>query len=429
MTHSSSPTRVPVGFRFHPTDEELVGYYLPKKVAAKHIDLDLIRELDLYKLEPWDLQEQCRVDLDASGEKQTDYYFFSRKDKKYPTGNRANRATTAGFWKATGRDKPICTSKLLVGQQQLIGMRKTLVFYEGRAPHGNKTDWIMHEFRLDDGPGMPANDDGGWVVCRVFKKTKNFKMKTSCSDERAVSFEGQFGLMPENIMSSPEILSGSASYNPGSLLDFPAAATCKQEINLDTYNNVVVPSAYHSDPFNAQLAQLAMNKLDCCNHPAMQQPAHELSSGSFHEGQLVGRDISCRTRDTTGSFFTEQYAATTLENDHHVDSPASSCFFPEAAHCSSTHCNPEEGFLAAYDDSWATTLYESKAGYKDLLRFPTSTTAVRAAAAGAADQSLGDVHILFQLRRQQHSDLIFPSSCVEQLDTWNFNQMYNQKLL
>ncbi len=95
--------------------------------------------------------------MDASGEKQTDYYFFSRKDKKYPTGNRANRATTAGFWKATGRDKPICTSKLLVGQQQLIGMRKTLVFYEGRAPHGNKTDWIMHEFRLDDGPGMPAN--------------------------------------------------------------------------------------------------------------------------------------------------------------------------------------------------------------------------------------------------------------------------------
>ncbi len=55
MIHSPT-TRVPVGFRFHPTDEELVGYYLPKKVAAKQIDLDLIKELDLYKLEPWDLQ-------------------------------------------------------------------------------------------------------------------------------------------------------------------------------------------------------------------------------------------------------------------------------------------------------------------------------------------------------------------------------------
>ena len=53
--------RVPVGFRFHPTDEELVGYYLPKKVTARKIDLDLIRDLDLYKLEPWDLQGEATL--------------------------------------------------------------------------------------------------------------------------------------------------------------------------------------------------------------------------------------------------------------------------------------------------------------------------------------------------------------------------------
>lgn len=47
--------RVPVGFRFHPMDEELVGYYLPKKVGDRKIDLDLIQDVDLYKLEPWDL--------------------------------------------------------------------------------------------------------------------------------------------------------------------------------------------------------------------------------------------------------------------------------------------------------------------------------------------------------------------------------------
>lgn len=86
--------------------------------------------------------EKCRI---GSGP-QNEWYFFSHKDKKYPTGTRTNRATTAGFWKATGRDKAI---HLTINAKR-IGMRKTLVFYTGRAPHGQKTDWIMHEYRLDD---------------------------------------------------------------------------------------------------------------------------------------------------------------------------------------------------------------------------------------------------------------------------------------
>ncbi|GFY85519.1 vascular related NAC-domain protein 7 [Actinidia rufa] len=68
--------------------------------------------------------------------------FSVTRTKKYPTGTRTNRATTAGFWKATGRDKAV------LSKNRLIGMRKTLVFYKGRAPNGRKTDWIMHEYRL-----------------------------------------------------------------------------------------------------------------------------------------------------------------------------------------------------------------------------------------------------------------------------------------
>lgn len=88
----------------------------------------------------------CRIGT----EEQNEFYFFSHKDKKYPTGTRTNRATTAGFWKATGRDKAIYS------KNDLVGMRKTLVFYKGRAPNGQKSDWIMHEYRLEtDENGAP----------------------------------------------------------------------------------------------------------------------------------------------------------------------------------------------------------------------------------------------------------------------------------
>ncbi|KAJ8527619.1 hypothetical protein K7X08_015070 [Anisodus acutangulus] len=165
MSAGNGQLSVSPGFRFHPTDEELLYYYLRKKVSYEAIDLDVIREVDLNKLEPWDLKEICRI---GSGP-QNEWYFFSHKDKKYPTGTRTNRATAAGFWKATGRDKAIYLSN-----SKRIGMRKTLVFYTGRAPHGQKTDWIMHEYRLDDNTAQvePLQEDG-WVVCRVFKK-KNY---------------------------------------------------------------------------------------------------------------------------------------------------------------------------------------------------------------------------------------------------------------
>nr|ADQ43206.1 NAC105 [Schrenkiella parvula] len=159
MKVDQKSSSIPPGFRFHPTDEELVGYYLKKKVASQRIDLDVIREIDLYKIEPWDLQ-RCRIGY----EEQKEWYFFSHKDKKYPTGTRTNRATVAGFWKATGRDKAVYLNS------KLIGMRKTLVFYRGRAPNGQKSDWIIHEYySLESHQNAPPQEEG-WVVCRAFKK-------------------------------------------------------------------------------------------------------------------------------------------------------------------------------------------------------------------------------------------------------------------
>ena len=79
------------------------------------------------------------TELALHGEKE--WYFFSPRDRKYPNGSRPNRAAGSGYWKATGADKPI-------GQPKPVGIKKALVFYAGKAPRGEKTNWIMHEYRL-----------------------------------------------------------------------------------------------------------------------------------------------------------------------------------------------------------------------------------------------------------------------------------------
>lgn len=47
---------VPPGFRFHPTEEELVDYYLKRKINSLKTDLQVIADIDLYNMEPWDIQ-------------------------------------------------------------------------------------------------------------------------------------------------------------------------------------------------------------------------------------------------------------------------------------------------------------------------------------------------------------------------------------
>ncbi|CAM0909381.1 unnamed protein product [Alopecurus aequalis] len=162
--------RLPPGFRFHPRDDELVLDYLSRKlvgggggaaVVASIYGCPTMVDVDLNKIEPWDLPEIACI-----GGKE--WYFYSLRDRKYATGQRTNRATESGYWKATGKDRPITRKGLLVG------MRKTLVFYQGRAPKGKKTEWVMHEFRKE-GQGdlmkLPFKELD-WVLCRVFYKTR-----------------------------------------------------------------------------------------------------------------------------------------------------------------------------------------------------------------------------------------------------------------
>ncbi|KAK8520752.1 hypothetical protein V6N12_004680 [Hibiscus sabdariffa] len=168
MSGASASASLPPGFRFHPTDEELIGYYLKRKTHGLEIELEVIPVIDLYKFDPWDLPEKSFLP-----KRDSEWFFFCPRDRKYPNGSRTNRATRGGYWKATGKDRKV------VCQSSVSGYRKTLVFYRGRAPLGDRTDWIMHEYRLDDETSPGATHHGAFSLCRVVKRNEQKQPKAA----------------------------------------------------------------------------------------------------------------------------------------------------------------------------------------------------------------------------------------------------------
>ncbi|XWS11078.1 hypothetical protein CRYUN_Cryun38cG0052900 [Craigia yunnanensis] len=169
---------LPPGFRFYPTDEELIVQYLCRKVAGHHFSLQIIGEIDLYKFDPWVLPSKAMF-----GEKE--WYFFSPRDRKYPNGSRPNRVAGSGYWKATGTDKVITT------EGRKVGIKKALVFYIGKAPKGTKTNWIMHEYRLIENSrknGSSKLDE--WVLCRIYKKNSSAQKSLSSLSSKEHSNNG-----------------------------------------------------------------------------------------------------------------------------------------------------------------------------------------------------------------------------------------------
>ncbi|OWM82549.1 NAC domain-containing protein 90-like [Punica granatum] len=171
---------LPPGYRFYPTEEELVQFYLQKKLDGMNADLNRILDrviptLDIYEFNPWDLPqfagEVCQGDTEQW------FFFIPRKDSE-ARGGRPRRLTTFGYWKATGSPGCVYSSS-----NRIVGLKRTMVFYKGRAPNGSKTEWKMNEYKVlegvladhdlcDDSSTIPQLLRQEYSLCRVYKKSK-----------------------------------------------------------------------------------------------------------------------------------------------------------------------------------------------------------------------------------------------------------------
>ncbi|XP_028752271.1 uncharacterized protein LOC114711984 [Neltuma alba] len=204
---------MPVGFRFRPTDEELVDYYLTNKLIGEDFVLQIIPEVDVCKHEPSDLPVFSKIRSDDP-----EWFFFSPRHYKYSNSTRSNRATSRGFWKPTGKDRDIKVR----GTNKIIGAKKTLVFYRGRVPHGVKTNWVIHEYQALEFPA----DKRTFVLCKLMKKPERAEGGTD-----ALIFDE--GEPSSNVPSDLEILA-SGSRIP----DVPSSPS----INLDSIFQTLHPA-------------------------------------------------------------------------------------------------------------------------------------------------------------------------------------------
>ncbi|XVF76163.1 hypothetical protein PTKIN_Ptkin13bG0244100 [Pterospermum kingtungense] len=161
---------MPPGFRFYPTEEELVSFYLYNKLEGQREDINhlmnrVIPVVDIYEFSPWDLPqfslykdpEQC--------------FFFIPRQESEARGGRPKRLTDSGYWKATGSPGYVYSFN-----SRPIGVKRTMVFYTGRAPRGKKTEWKMNEYKAIEGEasanGAPPTLRQEFSLCRIYEKSK-----------------------------------------------------------------------------------------------------------------------------------------------------------------------------------------------------------------------------------------------------------------
>ncbi|XP_022987511.1 NAC domain-containing protein 100-like [Cucurbita maxima] len=285
---------LPPGFRFHPTDEELISYYLTRKLSDSSFTSKPIGVVDLNNNEPWNLPAKASM-----GEKE--WYFFSLRDWKYPTGLRTNRATEAGYWKTTGKDKEI------FGDGVLVGMKKTLVFYKGRAPRGVKSNWVMHEYRSLNNHFFKRSKEE-WVVCRVFEKQNTGKKPqqlSSCCETNSIMNE--FGGIEVSNFSNFSNISAE-TYENNSMVDM-------MNMNWGAPANEAASISALPSPSSCPLnSNLSMNSL----------PLKALQLTAFHQrgvdAQFGTHHLSCFQPSSSSKVFDSSTQQQQQEQPFNLDS-------------------------------------------------------------------------------------------------------------
>ncbi|OWM74085.1 NAC domain-containing protein 96-like [Punica granatum] len=173
------------GLNFHPTDDELLTYYLKQRILDYFQDPTLsvnshtIPDIELYSMHPKELPRQFKrlAKVKSNGR---EWVFFCLRKEKYRNSSRSERTIpNIGYWKVTSKSKKV---KSEVTRNE-IGCKNILTFYERCPPNGAKTEWILHEYHLNVSSLGYNVREMPFVVCRLHNKGVNCDESTCHGDE------------------------------------------------------------------------------------------------------------------------------------------------------------------------------------------------------------------------------------------------------
>ncbi|OMO59295.1 No apical meristem (NAM) protein [Corchorus olitorius] len=148
--------QLPIGYRFVPTDEELVNHYFINKVFCNPLPASTFHEIHATKF--YSMPPKSLVEF-ASDERQ--WFFFIDDDEKNKGIRRVGDGV--GFWHSNGDDeKPILDPNGFV-----LAFKLHFIYFSGTLSNPKKTHWSMDEYRLPKQFYSLHNLKEEWAVGRL----------------------------------------------------------------------------------------------------------------------------------------------------------------------------------------------------------------------------------------------------------------------
>ncbi|CAH8360392.1 unnamed protein product [Eruca vesicaria subsp. sativa] len=178
-TPREKPTTFPPGYKFVPSEEDLIVHYLkPFLRSNKNPPPNVpIHRVNIYESNPERLSREYVKGNDK------EWFFITERTKMHEGGTKKHsRLDNGGFWKARSAFEEFKTRK---GE---AFWRMVLEHYTGNNQNGARSEWLMYEYVTDSSsPRDKTNGDNNkrvdYALCKIYMTPKGMKRKAEEEEE------------------------------------------------------------------------------------------------------------------------------------------------------------------------------------------------------------------------------------------------------